>query len=97
MTERRCIYFSIELTFAGIHTFKPPVISVSVAGISTVPKPSTARSTTTSSARFLKRGALRTCNRTEDQRLADWRGERLSGDELSVRYWPTWYIWKSGG
>ena len=48
----------IELTFAGLHAFKPPVINVSVAGTSTLLKPSTARSAATSPAGFPERAAL---------------------------------------
>ena len=40
---------SIGLTFAGFHSLKPHVISVSVAGTSTVLVPITARSATTGS------------------------------------------------
>ena len=46
---------NIELTFAGLHTLRPPVISVSVP---TILIPSTARSTTTDSARLFKLAAL---------------------------------------
>ena len=49
---------SLALTLAGLHALKPPVIDVSVAGPSTVLKPSTARSTTTDSAGFLEHAAL---------------------------------------
>ena len=41
---------SLGLTFTGFDALKPPVISVSVAGSSTILVPSTARSTTTGSA-----------------------------------------------
>ena len=44
----------IEPTFAGLHTLRPHVISLPVAGSSTVLKPSTARSATTDSAGFLE-------------------------------------------
>ena len=49
---------ALELTFAGLRTLKPAVISVSVDGTSTVLKPSTARSATTDSAGFPERAAL---------------------------------------
>ncbi len=49
---------SLELTFAGIHTFEPPVINVAVAGTATVLKPSTSRSATTESAGFTERAAF---------------------------------------
>ena len=64
--ERRCIYFSIELTFAGIHAFKPPVISVSVAGTSAFLEPRTTGSATTDLAGFLEGAALETCHHTDD-------------------------------
>ena len=41
---------SFGLTFAGLDALKPPVISVAVAGTSTILIPSTARSATTDSA-----------------------------------------------
>ena len=50
--------YNIELTFAGLDTLEPSVIRVSVAGTSTIFKPSTVRSATTDSARFLERAAL---------------------------------------
>ena len=40
----------LELTFAGIYTFKPPVINVFAATSSAVLKPSTARSAATDCA-----------------------------------------------
>ena len=46
---------NIELTFAGLHALRPPVISVSVP---TILIPSTARSATTDSAGFLERATL---------------------------------------
>ena len=49
---------NIELTFAGIRAFKPPVINVSPASTSAVIIPSTTRSATTDSPRFLKLAAL---------------------------------------
>ena len=49
---------ALELTFADLRALKPAVISVFVAGTSTVLMPSTARSATTDSFRFRKRGAL---------------------------------------
>ena len=49
---------NMALTFAGLYALKPPVINVSIAGISTVLIPSTTRSTTTSSAGFLELAAL---------------------------------------
>ena len=48
----------LELTFASLHAFKPPVINVSVAGTPTVLKPSTTRSAATESAGFAERAAL---------------------------------------
>ena len=65
---------SIELTLAGLQTLNPPVIYVSVAGTSTLLKPSTTRSATTDSAGFLKCAALwarhRAINRWGDERHA---------------------------
>ena len=58
---------SLELTFAGRHTIKPLVINMFVAGTSTVLKPSTARSTTTSSAGFPERAAFGACHRFSDR------------------------------
>ena len=58
---------SIELTFAGLHALKPPVINVSVAGSSAVLKPSTARSATTDSARFSELAALWTHHRVHNR------------------------------
>ena len=48
----------LELTFAGLHAFRPPVINVSVADSSAVLEPSASRSATTDSAGFLERAAL---------------------------------------
>ena len=49
---------TLGLTFAGLRALKPPVLYVSIAGTSTVLKPSTARSATTVSAGFRKRAAF---------------------------------------
>ena len=57
---------SLELTCAGLHAVKPPVINVSVAGTSAVLKPSTARSAATDSAGFLERATLWARHRTRD-------------------------------
>ena len=48
----------LELTFAGSHSLRPLVINIFVADTSAVLKPSTARSTTAVSARFLERAAF---------------------------------------
>ena len=48
----------LELTFAGLHAFRPPVINISVADSSAVLEPSTARSATTDSAGFLEDATL---------------------------------------
>ena len=48
----------LGLTFASFESLEPPVISVSVAGTSTILIPSTARSATTGSAGFFERAAL---------------------------------------
>ena len=47
-----------ELTFAGLHAFRPPVINILAAKSSAVLEPSTTRSATTDSAGFRKRTAL---------------------------------------
>ena len=65
----------LKLTFAGRHAIEPPVINVSVAGTSTVLKPSTARSATTGSAGFLKRAAFWAHHCASDLWRSDWRGE----------------------
>ena len=49
---------SLGLTFTCLHALEPPVISVSVAGTSTMLIPTTARSATTSSAGFRERTTL---------------------------------------
>ena len=48
----------LELTFAGLHALRPPVINVSVVDSSAVLEPSTARSATTGSARFVECAAF---------------------------------------
>ena len=58
--------FSYGLTFACLDALKPPVISVFVAGTSTVLIPSTARSATTDCAGFLERAAFGTRRRFSD-------------------------------
>ena len=49
---------SLELTFAGLHALRPPVVNVYVAGTSAFIKPSTVRSAATNSAGFLERTAF---------------------------------------
>ena len=67
---------NIELTFAGLHAIRPPVINVSVAATSTVLKPSTAGSATTDSAGFLERTALWTRHLVDREGgRADWCGD----------------------
>ena len=70
---------ALKLTFAGLHTLKPAVTSVSVDGTSAVLIPSTAGSATTDSTGFLKRTALWTrhfTGRGNDQcARADWCGD----------------------
>ena len=51
----------LELTFAGLHAFRPRVINISVANSSTVLEPTAARSATTDSAGFMERAALWAC------------------------------------
>ena len=89
----------LELTtFAGLQAFKPPVINVSVAGTSTVLKPSTARSATTGSPGLLKYAALwarpLVSNRWSDgcRACPEWRGDY----EFSFRYWRTCYMLMRG-
>ena len=48
---------ALELTFTRRHALKPLMIDFIVVGTSAVLKPSTARSATTFSARFLERAA----------------------------------------
>ena len=69
----------LQLTFARIHAFGPPVINIFVAKSAAVLEPSTARSATTGSAGFQESAAL-------------WASYRVSGGhrsdyELSFRYW----------
>ena len=59
--------FSLGLTFTGCDALKPPVISVSVDGNSTVLMPSTTRSATTDSTGFRKRAALWTRHHVSDR------------------------------
>ena len=47
-----CHAITWELTFAGLHAFRPPVINIAGAKLSAVLEPSTARSATADSARF---------------------------------------------
>ena len=58
LSDNHVYVISLELTFTCIHTFEPPVINVSVAGTSTVLKPSTTRSATTESAGFTERATF---------------------------------------
>ena len=48
----------LELTFAGLHAFRPHVINMLADKSSTVLEPSTTRSTTTDSTGFRKHTAL---------------------------------------
>ena len=71
-----CLYaFRFALTFARCHTLKPPVINISVAGISAVLKPSTVRSATTVPAGFLERPAFGARHRFSDSRGDGWRAD----------------------
>ena len=58
---------TLELTFAGRHALKPPVIDVPVAGTSAILEPSAAWSAATESARFLKRATLWARQRIRDR------------------------------
>ena len=62
----------LELTFAGLHAFRPPVINIFAAEASTVLEPSTARSTTTASAGFLERAAFGTRHSLSDRCGDGW-------------------------
>ena len=54
-----CLHASnLELTFTRLGAHHPRVFNLSVASTSTLPIPSTARSTTTDSAGFLERAAF---------------------------------------
>ena len=63
---------NLGLTFASLHALKPAVIHVSVAGTSTIIIPSTTRSATTDSPRFLERAAVWTYHH---RRGDAWRSE----------------------
>ena len=65
-----------ELTFAGLHALRPPVVNISVVSSSAVLEPSTARSTTTDSAGFHELAALRTRHGTSDRQGDGWRADR---------------------
>ena len=75
---RMYIYYavSLELTFAGRHALKPPVINVFVVSRSAILKPSTARSATAVSAGFLERAAFGACHRFRDRYGDGWRVDR---------------------
>ena len=49
---------SLELTFAGLRAFRPPVINIFAAKSSAIIDPSTARSATTDSTGFLEGAAV---------------------------------------
>ena len=72
-------YITLELTFAGLHALRPPVINVLVADTSTLLIPSTAGSATTGSARFLEGAALWTPH-------TDRRGDWSVGNKLAFMY-----------
>ena len=58
IANRRLYTNRLELTFAALHALGPSALCVPVASTSTLLKPSTARSATTDSARFLECTAL---------------------------------------
>ena len=66
---------NLKLTFASLDALKPPVISVFVAGASTILIPSTATSATTDSTGFSERAALRARYRISDRCGHGWRDE----------------------
>ena len=78
---------NLELTFADLRAFKPPVINISVADTSAILIPSTARSATTDSTGFLERAALRAPrgNNWHVRRLGDWC---VGCYQLSVAWTP---------
>ena len=71
-----CVH-SYELTFAAdIHPLHPAVFHVFVSGSSTVFVPSTARSATTDSTRFLERAALRATHCVSNRGSDGWRADQ---------------------
>ncbi len=72
MSDHYLHVISPELTFAGIHTFKPPVINVFITGTPTVLKPSTTRSATAESARFTERVTFWARHRVSDRGGDGW-------------------------
>ena len=72
-----------KLTFASLDALKPPVISISVAGTSTILIPSAATSATTDSTGFSERAALRARYRISHRCghgwRDDWCGDRSAG------------------
>ena len=86
-----CTYInaSLALTFTGLYTLRPCVISVSVGRPSAVLGPRTTGSATTDLAGFLEGAALETCHHTDSGRGDGWRAG-CSGDgcpdyEFSIR------------
>ena len=75
-------FITRELTFANLHARRPPVTNFSVACTSAVLKPSTARSTTTDSARFLEHAAPWACHRISDGRGDNYN--RRADYQLSI-------------
>ena len=51
-------YYWMELTFAGLHAFRPSVLNVAAAKSSAVFEPSTTRSATTDSTGLMERATL---------------------------------------
>ena len=70
---------SVVLTFARVDALRPPVISVSVAGTSTILIPSTATSATTDSTGFSERATLWARHRISDRCGHGWR-DKWRGD-----------------
>ena len=79
----------LALTFAGLQTFRPPVLHNFITGPSAVLVPSTPGSATTDSARFLERTALWAGHRISDRWGDRWRTDWSPGDELSFGIWAT--------
>ena len=75
----------LALTFAGLQTFKPPVLHVSIAGSSADLVPSTTGSAATDSTGFLERAALWARHHIIDRGSDGWRADWGAGYELSFR------------
>ena len=70
-----------ELTFAGLHAFRPFVINILAAKSSTIIEPSTTRSATTHSTRFLEHSTLWT---RYVSAIVDMLNDMLAGVEIDL-------------